>query len=475
MHNESRIMSMEEAHEEFGGIKKKQKKETQKALSELPSFEEANLEDAKRREIKTIEPVLAEIEPKNIPPELTETQKALAEAMSAGKESEKEQKALIEARKNKPVPTVQQPVENQVQKAVAQRNEYSEALKMATAEIIEGQPQTTKEWGDFVKEINKPEEQDVQSGEGELKDSLNTEITNEPSIVVDQDIYEEASLEEKKRLINDLTETIRDLRHTLEDRARNSKIERTTQSGITQIKEHLIKPDITNEGKIIFSKEFQDELKQTLFDAKTSLKNLQGQDQTENREWIEGKIDELKGVVEEMEEMHIEAPLESTEISPDWQSLEGELDNAELITEQVGPSELPETVISETLNPAPTPEKSLRFLVRDSIMDVDLKGWLAARFEDKNDPLQKVLEIEGSIEQKRKMFLQELNKELEEAEAKLKKKWFFGKGKLKAEINRLNEVIYKSDLFRTESATIHTKPRTNIRTRNSEGFAGKVK
>ena len=131
MHNESRIMSMEEAHEEFGGIKKKQKKETQKALSELPSFEEANLEDAKRREIKTIEPVLAEIEPKNIPPELTETQKALAEAMSAGKESEKEQKALIEARKNKPVPTVQQPVENQVQKAVAQRNEYSEALKMA--------------------------------------------------------------------------------------------------------------------------------------------------------------------------------------------------------------------------------------------------------------------------------------------------------------------------------------------------------
>ena len=141
----------------------------------------------------------------------------------------------------------------------------------------------------------------------------------------------------------------------------------------------------------------------------------------------------------------------------------------------MGPSELPETVISETLNPAPTPEKSLRFLVRDSIMDVDLKGWLAARFEDKNDPLQKVLEIEGSIEQKRKMFLQELNKELQEAEAKLKKKWFFGKGKLKAEINRLNEVIYKSDLFRTESATIHTKPRTNIRTRNSEGFAGKVK
>ncbi|MCF6276916.1 MAG: hypothetical protein L3J07_03680 [Candidatus Magasanikbacteria bacterium] len=380
---------------------------------------------------------------------MTETEKALAETMIAGKQSAEEQKQEkkmkkeeIEMVKKSEVQRAdylqaaqkannQPPTENAgVNEAINIRNAYNASANVEDPKVEIERMQKQQE---MLKEIKLEEQKaelqkTIQSGEAEL-DVASKPETDEEKIIISPDFQQEIKNEKRKDVIEALNEAQKAGKESIkadEEKEKNTSLEELTKQATAEQE----------------SKKVEDTIPPT---TESAIK-------TEPPE----KLSDILKEGEEKEQI-------GTEITPEWQELEKELDSA--------PTKEELEVLPEITELEPLPTKGMGEMIKDTPMDPDTKEWLLAQ----RGLLKKVNDTEGSEKQKRELLLEELTAKLEEKEAKLKKTWFFGKSALKKDIKRLNEIINDSTLFKTGEAT---KPRNSSRmnrgSENSSGFASKV-
>ena len=361
--------------------------------------------------------------------EMTETEKALAEAMSAGKESANEQALQKYLARNKQKETNTSPLDL--------RNAYNSAANTDTetmlAEANRIQEQQKKEEearkAEKLMQMESQLEKTVQSGEAELNIDSKPEMKGEEKIIFSPDLQQEIEDDKRKSVIDALAEA--------------------QKAGKESIQADKEKKDVPS-------------LEELTKRATKEIENKKTQQNIEPEMESALHIEPKEKLSDMLREDVAEEPI-GTKMSPEWQDFEADLDKIPAKEEL---AILPEITELETL-----PIRGIGEMIKDTPMDEETKEWL----QSKRGLLTKINNTEGSEKQKRELLLQDLQAELEEKQLELKRKWFFGKGELKKDIVRLNEIINNSGLFKQGEATILRKSSGISKgTGGDAGFARKV-
>jgi len=294
--------------------------------------------------------------------EMTETEKALAEAMSAGKESANEQALQKYLARNKQKETNTSPLDL--------RNAYNSAANTDTetmlAEANRIQEQQKKEEearkAEKLMQMESQLEKTVQSGEAELNIDSKPEMKGEEKIIFSPDLQKEIEDDKRKSVIDALAEA--------------------QKAGKESIQADKEKKDVPS-------------LEELTKRATKEIENKKAQQKIEPEMESALHIEPKEELSDMLKEDVAEEPI-GTKMSPaEWQDFEADLDKTPTKEEL---DILPEITELETL-----PIRGIGEMIKDTPMDEETKEWL----QSKRGLLTKINNTEGSEKQKRELLLQD--------------------------------------------------------------------